>query len=359
MLNVCLWSSLNKFCFVTDLWCFFYRINIDKPRLKSRIPALLEHPEAQNKYFINKKDRFYENNIIYFEINRNKYNLCHINAVVFAHSMMCFKSSRREHLLFFRAQSVWLDSSWNKHVAVNFKDRNMGAIKCKSKVIGKAEYVLMFQLPCCTDASVWRVTNDCVPVYLGTSQPPKRSTPVRIKVQSAELLWRSHTIDHMHGNIPGTWLFLMLDQEPFGAADLLAAEKLRTSVYCQTNTLCTTYFPLTFLDIFVASSMIILSSWVLFGWGGGLEAASMMKSTVPISARLWTMKVFMALRRLWQVVSRFSRLLERAASNIASFLLGWQDFILHTSEEERHQIRTVSIWRIITCSIRCRILVIK
>lgn len=119
----------------------------------------------------------------------------------------------------------------------------MGAIKCKSKVIGKAEYVLMSQLPCCTDASVWWVTNDCIPVYLGTSQPPKRSTPVRIKVQSAELLWRSHTIDQMHGNIPGSWLLLILGQEPFCPADLLTAEKLRTSVHCQTNTLYATYFP--------------------------------------------------------------------------------------------------------------------
>lgn len=281
------------------------------------------------------------------------------HAVMFAHSMMFFKSSRREHHFFlFTVQWVLLYSSWNKHVTVNFKDRNMGAIKCKSKVIGKAEYVLMSQLPCCTDPSVWWVTNDCIHAFLGTSQPAKRSTSVRIKVQSAELLWRSHMIDQMHGNIPGSWLLLMLDQEPFCPADLLTAEKLRTSVYCQTNTLCTTYFPLTFFDIFVASPMIILSSWVLFGWGGGLEAASMMKSTVPISARLWTMKVFMTLRKLWQVVSRFSRLLEHAASNIASFLFGWQDFILHTSEEERHQIRTVYIWRIITCSIRCKILVI-
>lgn len=215
----------------------------------------------------------------------------------------------------------------------------------------------MSQLPCCTEASVWWVTNDCIRASLGTPQPPKRSTPVRIKVQSAELLWRSHTIDQNHGNIPGTWLNLILDQEPFCPSQVLTAEKLRTSVYCQTNTLRTTYFPLTFFDIFVASKMII-SSRVLSS-GRDLEAASMMKSTVPISARLWTMKVFMTLRKLWQVVSRFSRLLERAASNIASYLLGWQDFILHTSEEERHQIRTVSIWRIITCSIRCRILVIR
>lgn len=296
-----------------------------------------------------------------FEINRNKYHLCQINAVMFAHSMMFFKSRRREHLFFsFRVQfRVLLDSSWNKHVAVNFKDRNMGAIKCKSKVIGKAEYVLMSQLPCCTDPSVFWVTNDCIRASLRTYQPPKRSTSVRIKVQSAELLWRSHTIDQMHGNIPGTRPLLILDQEPFCPADLQTAVKLRTSVYCQTNTLCTTDFPLTFFDIFVASKVIILSSWVLSGWCRGLEAASMMKSTVPISASLWTMKVFMTLRKLWQVVSRFSRLLERAASNIASFLFGWQDFILHTSEEERHQIRTVSIWRIITCSIRCSILVIR
>lgn len=130
------------------------------------------------------------------------------------------------------------------------------------------------------------------------------------------------------------------------------------SVYCQTNMLCTTYFPLTVFDSF-ASWMINLSSWVLFRWVAGMEAASMMMSKVPISARLWTMKVFMAVRKLWRVVSRFSGLLECAAPNIASFLLGWQHLTLQTSEEEPHQIRMVPIWWIITCSIRCRTLFIK
>lgn len=134
---------------------------------------------------------------------------------------------------------------------------------------------------------------------------------------------------------------------------------MRTSVYCRTNTLCTSYFLLTFSDIFFASSVIILSSSLLFGWCSGMEAASMMMNTVPISAKLWTMKVFMTVRKLWQVDSRFSGLLERASSKIASFLLGWQHFTLQTSAEEPHQIRTVSIWWIITCSIRCRTLVIK
>lgn len=44
-----------------------------------------------------------------------------------------------------------------------------------------------------------------------------------------------------------------------------------------------------------------------------------------------------------QVVSRFSGLLECAAPNIASFLLGLEHIALQTSEEEPHQIRTVSM----------------
>lgn len=110
---------------------FFYHINIDKPRRKSRIPALPEHPEAQTSILSIKRIDFMKKNNL-FEINRNKYNLCHFYTVLFAHSMMLFKSSRREHLfVLFRVQWVLLGSSWNKHVAVNFKDGNMGAIKCK------------------------------------------------------------------------------------------------------------------------------------------------------------------------------------------------------------------------------------
>lgn len=214
--------------------------------------------------------------------------------------MMSVKSCWRVHVPFLTMTQWVLFSSWNKHFTVNFKHRNMAAIKCQEQSYGNAEDVFMSWLPCCTRASAWWVTNVWNDSLSGTSPPARRSTPVTIKVQSAELVWRSCTTDQMHENaenIPSTWLLLMLGRELFSSANLLTTEKLRTSVYCPTNTLCTTYFPLTVFDIFFASEMISLSSTTLSGWCAGMEAASTMMSAVPISARHWRMKVFMAVSR--------------------------------------------------------------
>lgn len=87
-----IFSKQILLCHRFMVFVFFYRINIDKPRLKSQIPALLEHPEAQTSILSIKRIDFMKKNNL-FEINRNKYNLCHFNAVLFAHSMMCFRSS--------------------------------------------------------------------------------------------------------------------------------------------------------------------------------------------------------------------------------------------------------------------------
>lgn len=258
--------------------------------------------------------------------------------------MMSFKSCWRVQVPFLTMTQSVLFSSWNKHFTVNFKQETWLQSNAKSRVIGNAEDVFMSWLPCCTRASAFWVTTVCKDSLSGTSPPARRSTPVTIKVQSAELVWRSCTTDQMHENaenIPSTWLRLKLGRELFSSANLLTTEKLRTSVYCQTNTLCTTYLlsPYRFWhilcirnDFFEQHNLV----WMMCRYGGRFhddERSSDQCETLKDEG----------LHGCEQVVSRFSGLLECVAPNIASFLLGLEHITLQTSEEEPHQIRTVSM----------------
>lgn len=109
---------------------------------------------------------------------------------------MFVRRCSREIVLFtlwWRRQLVMF-VSWSKKFTVNFGHASMAAFKYKSRVLIKAVQghlaTFMPWLPCCTDAGVWWVWTRWNGSNSGTSQPPRRSTSVRIKVRSVESVWR-------------------------------------------------------------------------------------------------------------------------------------------------------------------------
>lgn len=109
------------------------------------------------------------------------------------HSLIFVRRCCREHFFFsFRWQLV-VFISWNKNFTVNFRHTTMAAFKCNRVLIKAVQGHLttfMPWLPCCTDAGVWWVWTHWIGSKSGTSQPPRRSTSVRIKVRSVELVCR-------------------------------------------------------------------------------------------------------------------------------------------------------------------------
>lgn len=146
--------------------------------------------------------------------------------------MMSSKSVSRVQSLVDSPLQIVMFVCWNKHFAVNFKHRNMAAIKRKGRVTGKGEYRYVFTL-FLVRLLYWckcLVSDKCLKcaIFRDLSALQKK----QFCEDKGSVSWIVLEVPHewpdawKHWNIPSTWLDIMLGWEPSSSANYCTPEKL-------------------------------------------------------------------------------------------------------------------------------------